>query len=143
VLLSGDRAAYRRSKKSLTRIWRGLRLRAFGAKSPLSLLVQHKVEEFDFMSMLAKFLQLETVFNRIPVGGEKAEARQIRLDKAEMYGRLSRDHIQRMDNSTAEAINTATQALDGARSGIQTTVKHIRVREATTILNTREQEERK
>jgi hypothetical protein len=143
VLLSGDRAAYRRSKKSLTRIWRGLRLRAFGAKSPLSLLVQHRVEEFDFMSMLAKFLQLETVFNRIPVGGETAEARQIRLDKAEMYGRLSRDHIQRTDNSTAEAINTATQALDGARSGIQTTVKHIRVREATTILNTREQEKRK
>jgi hypothetical protein len=44
VQLSGDRAAYRRSKESLTRIWRDLRLRAFEAKSPLSLLVKHKVE---------------------------------------------------------------------------------------------------
>jgi hypothetical protein len=142
VLLSGDRAAYRRSKKSLTRIWRGLRLRAFGAKSPLSLLVQHKVEEFDFMTTLTKFLQMETVFNRVPVGGETPQTQQLRIEKAELYGRLGSEHITRMDRSMAEAVANTTQALNLARTGAHNAMKSSRIREARNILEFREQEER-
>jgi hypothetical protein len=122
-------------------MWQILRSRSFGRKSHLFVVVQHAVEEFDFNSTVAKLLQLEIVFRRIPVGRETAEAKQVRLDKASMYGRLSKSHIQRMNNSKAEAITAATQALDFAQSGIQTNVKHLHVREATTVLETRQQEQ--
>jgi hypothetical protein len=141
--LSDNREEYKKTKEDLASIWRILRSRSFSAKSHLSQVVQHAVEQFDFMSMVAKFLQLENAFNRIPAGRETAEDRQVRVDTAGVYKRLSKNHIERMIASKAEAITVATRALDIERYGVQTTVKHVRVQEATAILETRQQEQQK
>jgi hypothetical protein len=128
-------------RNSLNQIWRGLRSRAFGPKSNVSQLVQHKVEEFDFRVTVTRFMRLEIVFNRVPVGVETPQARLLRLRKAAMNKRLGNEHISRMDNSKSDAVNEATRKLSTARSGSHTTAKHARIREAKKIIEFREREE--
>jgi hypothetical protein len=141
--LSGDREAYRQSKDSLTQIWKGLRLTAFGAKSPLSQLVQHKVEEFDFLAILTELFRMEIVLNRVPVGGETPNARQLRLSMATKYGNLKDEHVRRMDHSMTEAVANATRALNLVRSGANNVLKSSRILEARSVLEFRKQEESK
>jgi hypothetical protein len=128
-------------RKSLDQIWKALRLRAFGAKSPLSQLVQHKVEEFDFMATLTELFRMEIVLNRVPVGGETPNARQLRLSMATEYTNLKDEHIRRMDHSMAEAVANATRALNLIRSGAHNALKSSRIREARATLEFREQAE--
>jgi hypothetical protein len=130
-------------RRSLNQIWKGLRTRAFGAKSPLSLLVQHKVEEFDFLSTLSRLFRMEILFNRIPVGGEAPRAQQLRLGLATRYANIKDEHIRRADCSMEAAVADATRTVDIARSGAQNALKSSRIREARNILEFREQEERK
>jgi hypothetical protein len=140
VQLSEDRAAYRKSKKSLSQIWKGLRSRAFGAKSPLSLLVQHKVEQFDFLATLTELFRMEIVSNRVPIGGETYSARQVRLSMAAKYASRKDEHIGRMDRSMADAVTDATRGLNLARLGAYNAMRSSRIREARSILEFRERE---
>jgi hypothetical protein len=130
-------------RKSLNQIWKGLRSRAFGAESPLSLFVQHKVEEFDFLSTLTRLFRMEILFNRIPVGGEAPRAQQLRLGLATRYADVRDEHVRRADHSMAGAVANATRDLNVARLGAHSTMKSSRVREARNVLEFREQEESK